>query len=270
MSATGAALPTVLATYVYAVCRRLDPAVLTDLPGLTEESPVRTLRFGALTAVVQDVQAALFTEEAWQRRLSDVSELERCARGHHHVVTAVAANGPTVPLALATIFHGDERALQSLVQDSNRFEASLRRVEGRVEWAVKVYVPTAPSQPSSPAAPPAERSCPAPGAGRAYLDRKRGVQKRREERYQESLRTADTADRALSALSADSRRLRAHAPVAADARRRQVLNAAYLVAEDRAPEFLEAVRSLREVTGADIEMSGPWVPYSFAGEVSHP
>jgi hypothetical protein len=47
----------------------------------------------------------------------------------------------------------------------------------------------------------------------------------------------------------------------------QVLNAAYLVAADRVEEVVDTVRTLRTVTGARIDVSGPWVPYSFAGEV---
>nr|WP_306454308.1 GvpL/GvpF family gas vesicle protein [Streptomyces sp. 2321.6] len=99
------------ATYVFAVCRQLDPAVLSGLAGLAEGFPVRGLRFGPLTAVVQHVPAAEFSEDAWQQRLSDRAELERCARAHHEVVTAAAVCGPTAPLALATLYRGtSERA----------------------------------------------------------------------------------------------------------------------------------------------------------------
>ncbi|WP_324605883.1 MULTISPECIES: GvpL/GvpF family gas vesicle protein [unclassified Streptomyces] len=36
--------------------------------------------------------------------------------------------------------------------------------------------------------------------------------------------------------------------------------------EAETARFKEAVAALRERTGALIELSGPWVPYSFAGE----
>ncbi|MFD5028962.1 GvpL/GvpF family gas vesicle protein [Streptomyces sp. NPDC058220] len=255
------------ATYVFAVCRRLEPAVLTALPGLSGNAPVRTLSFGTLTAVVQRVEAAHFTEEAWQERLSDQHELERCARAHHEVVSAAATCGPTVPLALATLYRGDERARHALDQDADRFHTALRRIEGRVEWGVKVYAPTAPRQPVAPEPAPTGRSRPSAGAGRAYLDRKRDVHQRREQQHDEALRTADTVDTAMRALAAASRRLRTHAQELTDGRGLQVLNAAYLVAADRTDEVSRAVRSLRRLTGAHIEMSGPWVPYSFAGEV---
>lgn len=46
-----------------------------------------------------------------------------------------------------------------------------------------------------------------------------------------------------------------------------VLNATYLVADQRAEELAALVRALGERTGTRIELTGPWVPYSFVGEV---
>ncbi|WP_208629182.1 GvpL/GvpF family gas vesicle protein, partial [Streptomyces angustmyceticus] len=138
-------------TYVFAVCRRLDPAVLTGLAGLAEGFPVRGLRCGPLTAVVQHVPAAEFTEDAWQRRLSDRAALEHCARAHHDVVTAAAARGPAVPLPLATLYRGDERAREALGADTDRFTAVLDRIANHAEWGVKVYVPATVRPPSAPA-----------------------------------------------------------------------------------------------------------------------
>jgi hypothetical protein len=41
-----------------------------------------------------------------------------------------------------------------------------------------------------------------------------------------------------------------------------VLNGAYLVDEDRGEEFAAAVAALR-VPEVDVELTGPWAPYSF-------
>lgn len=261
------------ATYVFAVCARLDRAVLTGLPGLAERAPVRALPFGRLVAVVQSVRADEFGEEAWERRLADRDDLERCARAHHEVVSAAAACGPTVPLALATLYRGDDRARDALSNDADRFHTVLRRIEGHVEWGVKVYTSPTPdttSPPLTPAAhhaPAARETRPAPGAGRAYLDRKRGLHEARERRQDETLRAADAVDTALCRLATASRRLQPHGRELTGERRTQVLNAAYLVAENQAAALADAVETLRRKTGTQIDVTGPWVPYSFAGEV---
>ncbi|MGW7573437.1 GvpL/GvpF family gas vesicle protein [Streptomyces sp. NPDC054765] len=257
------------ATYVYAVCRQLDPAALTALTGLAGGFPVRGLDFGPLTAVIQHVPAAEFTEDAWQQRLSDRAELERCARAHHEVVTAAAACGPTVPLALATLYRGDERARQALEADADRFAAVLERIEGHAEWGVKVYLSAAAPTPSAATPPePLGGGRAEGGAGRAYLERKRGLHRAREHHHDRALQTAEDIDTALSRLATATRRLRPHTPeMTGEKHRLQVLNAAYLVTSVRERRLLHAVEDLRHRTGAEVEVSGPWVPYSFVGEV---
>ncbi|WP_069170138.1 GvpL/GvpF family gas vesicle protein [Streptomyces griseus] len=259
------------ALYVFAVCDAPDPALFADVPGFAVGGPLRGLRCGELTAVVQTVPAADFTDEAWQARMSDRGELERYARAHHHVVSAAAALWRTVPLPLATLYHGEDRARQALIAETERFRAALKRTADHAEWGVKVYAAPPPTDEPSPAlrasGSPAGRSRPVPGAGLAYLDRKRGIQARRERRHEESLRVADTVDAAFRNVAAEVRRLRLHGPELTGTSRLQILNATYLMAENRADELAPLVRELRERTGAEIELSGPWVPYSFIGEV---
>lgn len=261
------------AVYVYAVCRTEDPPDLAGPEGVTSESPLRALALGsALTAVVQTVRAADFTDEAWQERLADEPELERYARAHHAAVCAVAARCPTVPLPLATLYHDEQRARVALDKESERFHAALRRTANHSEWGVKVYVANAPaaagppaSQPRGPS--PDGRAAPAPGAGRAYLDRKRNLRNQRDRHQEDGVRIAEAVDADVSGLAAASRRLPPHGMRVPEDRRTQILNATYLVAEDRAVELARLTRALQDRTGAQIELSGPWVPYSFVGEV---
>ncbi|MFD6275582.1 GvpL/GvpF family gas vesicle protein [Streptomyces sp. NPDC060209] len=259
------------ALYVFAVCKLPDPAAFAGLPGVAAGAPLRPLPFGGLTAIVQTVRAADFTDEVWQARMSDRDELERYARAHHDVVSAAAASCPTVPLPLATLYHGEERAQQALLDETERFLAALRRTANHSEWGVKVYAAASPVPDPSPvqrrSETPAALSRPAPGTGLAYLERKRGVQARRERRHEDALRLAETVDAAFQDLAAAGRRLRLHAPELEGKGRVQVLNATYLVAEHRAAELDALTRALRDATGARIDISGPWVPYSFVGEV---
>ncbi|MFF5896801.1 GvpL/GvpF family gas vesicle protein [Streptomyces argenteolus] len=274
MTECGRGLSDAEALYVFAVCKEPDPAVIADLRGVAMGEPLRPLGFAELTAIVQTVRAADFTDEAWQARMADRSELERYARAHHHVVSEAAASCPTVPLPLATLYHGEERARRALLAETGRFRAALERTAGRCEWGVKVYAgePPAPDPDASPRPPEGQGVAaggarPAPGAGLAYLERKRGVQARRERRQEDALRSAETVDAAFRKVAAAGRRLRLQAAESPGKGRLQVLNATYLVGESRSAELEELARTLRAETGAQIEISGPWVPYSFVGEV---
>ncbi|MFI7382575.1 GvpL/GvpF family gas vesicle protein [Streptomyces sp. NPDC049813] len=256
------------ATYVFAVCRdcrAVNTADLSGLPGMPGGGQVRLVPSGALTAVVQTVPAADFTDEVWQTRLADRQEIERYARAHHEVVSAAAAHGPAVPLPLATLYHDDARVRGVLDDEAARFHSALRRVAHHAEWGVKVYRAAAAPQPQPAPATP-RSGPPAPGAGLAYLNRRRGAHDRRERSREEALGVAESVDAELRGLAAASRRLRTHGAALAGDRRVHVLNATYLVAADRTDELRRAVVALRERTDAQIELSGPWVPYSFVGE----
>ncbi|SEC49281.1 GvpL/GvpF family gas vesicle protein [Streptomyces melanosporofaciens] len=247
-------------TYAFAVCRGGALTALAALPGLGTGAPVRTLAAGPLTAVVQDVPAAGFGEEALRRRLSDRDELERCARAHHTVITAASALAPTVPLPLATLYLDDDRAREALGERETSLLTALGRITGRAEWGVKVYAPTGPPPPT-PGVAPAN----GPASGRAYLDRVRTRQQSREQHHTLTLRAAERVHSAVRGLAVAARRLRPHGVEVTGKHRTHVLNAAYLLDLGRERELRAALASLRrDETDIQIELSGPWAPYSFA------
>jgi Gas vesicle synthesis protein GvpL/GvpF len=271
-----------LATYVFAVCRGCSPAALDGVAGHGAPGPVRLLPVGRLQVVVQDVPAEAFSAEALRARLADREQLEACARAHHRVVCAVAAHAPVLPLPLATLYLGDARVREAFADGERRFGAALDRIAGRAEWGVKVHTVAAGPPESREVTPAAgrglgPRSTAASGSGsvsgagsasgRAYLDRARGLQQARERRHDAALRAADTVDGALRELAVAARRLRPHGVEITGRGRTQVLNAAYLVDQERGGELAEAVGRLMrrpELRGVEIDLSGPWPPYSFA------
>lgn len=268
--------PAAEATYVFAVCRgtrATERADLSGLAGMPGGGPVRLLAAETLTAVVQTVPSADFTDEVWQLRLSDRQETERYARAHHAVVSAAAARTPAVPLPLATLYLDDERARRVLDDEATRFHGALKRIAHHAEWGVKVYgsapQPKAPAPAPEPTvrAMPDRREPPAPGAGLAYLNCRRGARDQRERCREEAMSVAESVDAELRTLATASRRLRTHNAALTGDQRVHVLNAAYLITTQRADELRRMVTVLKERTGAQIELSGPWVPYSFVGEV---
>jgi hypothetical protein len=255
-----------MATWVFAVRRDDAPERLPESPGHAGGGPVGLLALpgGGLQAVAQPVPAADFAQEALRRRLGDPAELERCARTHHAVITAAAADGPVVPLPLATLFTGVDRAVAALADQRAHFLAALDRVTGRAEWAVKVYV-----EPEESAGSADDDPGPATvrtGAGAAYLARVRGRERDRRARQEAVLRVAGHVHEVAAAFAVAAVRRTPHSTAITGRQRPQVLNAAYLVDDGRAAELTAAVRALggpRSGLDVHIEVSGPWVPYSF-------
>jgi len=276
-------------TYVYAI----TPAPGPDLPGVSgvDGATVRLVSSGALAAVVSTVAEESFDETALRTRLEQMDTLESLARAHHTVIDAAGAREVVLPLRLATVYRGDQRVLDLLDRGHDRFRDALERLTDRREWGVKVYTDPStalaaerPAGPSDPG-PGAERSA-APSSsrpvgerpvrtstagaaggsspGKDYLRRRRQEQRSAEEVRRATAEFAGRVDAELCTLAADVRHYRAQNPQLSGAQGENVLNAAYLIPEDRTEAFTAAVRALNgSVPGTRVELTGPWAPYSF-------
>lgn len=263
------------AVCVFAVCRTGTFTGLPEAAGHPQGGPVALLAIDdGLSAVVQEVPAGRFTEEALKERLSDPAELESLARAHHAVVTAAAAHGSVVPLPLATLFTDADRARAALSECLPRFGEALARVQDRAEWAIKVYQRQAGRGPATASTAPVQATVPATGgggaaasgAGRAYLARVRDRESGRRDRRDTAVAAAGRVHQAACAAAADCVQRRPHGQDITGRDRVQVMNAAYLVGREQAAGLRAAVDALAgELAAVDVEVevSGPWVPYSF-------
>ncbi|MCP2332183.1 GvpL/GvpF family gas vesicle protein [Actinoalloteichus caeruleus] len=257
-------------TYVYAVTTSEPDSGQGHTPpsGGIDGASVRALPVGPLTAVVSSLPRDHFSEAALKDSLNDLGRLEAVARGHHTVVSDMAAHRPVLPLRLATIYDDDERVRQMVRGRAREFLSALDRFAGRAEWGVKVFTDDTPAP-----ADEGDRAAPAPsrpttpgggGAGRAYLRRR--IQ-RREARERAWERASDLSTRLvdrLDQLAEARRRHRAQDNQLSGARGGNVLNAAFLVSEENTRAFAaEVERWSRAEPGVRVELTGPWVPYSF-------
>ncbi|WP_432058122.1 GvpL/GvpF family gas vesicle protein [Streptomyces sp. bgisy022] len=244
-----------------------DAAALAAAAGHEEGGPLRVLRAGQLSLVVQDVPAALFGREALTERLNRPDDLERCARAHHRAVEAAygPGRGPVVPLPLANLYHGDGSAREALARREAPLGVLLDRLRHRTEWAVKVH--GADRAPRSPGA--AGGPAPTGGAtgGRAYLSRASSRQRDRQDAHGRALAAAEAVDTALRAHAVAAVRHRPQDERLTGRSAPQLLNAAYLVDDAERARFTAALARLTAdgpACGARVEASGPWIPYSFA------
>ncbi len=255
-------------TYLYAVCRGLADADLGSVRGL-QDRPLRVLEHRGLVAVVSDVDLDEFGDEAIREHLEDLRWLEDVARTHDEVVFAASATAPTAPLRLATICLGDDGVRARLDEWHDPLVRTLQRVAGRREWSVKAYAdPAAPAagnrelQDVTAGRGPADAG--APGAGAAYLRRRKEDSSRRERDAQEEQRIAGGVHAALSARVVASRRLALQDQRLSGHEGTMILNGAYLVDDDQASGFRDAVAALDdEHPSARFELGGPWPAYSF-------
>lgn len=257
--------------YVFAVGRsgRLEAAAA----GLTGPSgaPVRTVDGAGLTALVSDVPAGMYDEAGLKAQLEDLERLEALARTHHGVVAAAYEHATVLPMRLATVYLDDERVSSMLSERREEFEALLSRLEGHVEWGVKVY-----ADPREASAGPASEPSPGAGAasgspGRAYLQQRR----RQRSAHRDAYRAAGAVAERVAELAGEIASAKvAHRPQQGELAAgpgENIANDAYLVPDSRSEEFRAAVDGVAEdVPGVRVELTGPWAPYSFATPPSQP
>jgi Gas vesicle synthesis protein GvpL/GvpF len=246
-------------TYLYAIARDTGAAPPPGLTGLLG-APVRTIREAGLVAYVGTVPLTEFGEAGLRRNLEDLAWLEATARAHHQVVEAASQTGPVAPVRLVTVYRGDEQIRHLLRDRARDFAEVLARVTGRREWGVKVYA--APRGTASDTGPgdPAEHAAGRPGT--AYLKRRRTNLRTREDAWRRAAARAERIDSVLAGIAVARRHHRAQDPQLSGRDDWMVLNGAYLVDDERGEEFAAAVSALRE-PDLEVQLTGPWAPYSF-------
>ncbi|MFG2312313.1 GvpL/GvpF family gas vesicle protein [Streptomyces sp. NPDC048566] len=216
--------------YVYAICRPFPAALSAELRGVAGVPP-KLLRHEDLVAVVGSVPEEEFGPDPLRRRLEDAAWLEATARAHRGVVDALTGVVSPLPLRLATVLR-DESGVRVMMEERRaEFLATMDRLDGRVEWDVRLYADTA------------------------------GVSGCTGERAEAFAR------RLHAALAGRASESRLHTPrdtAPSDLAYAQVLDAAYLVPRAESEAFVERVeREVREQPGLRWELTGPWAAYSF-------
>ncbi|MCT7353666.1 GvpL/GvpF family gas vesicle protein [Streptomyces sp. 15-116A] len=247
--------------YVYAVCRPFSTPLQAQLSGVAGDPP-RLLTHHGLVAVVSHVPEADFAEDPLRAHLEDLDWLTAVARAHQGVIDALTTVTTPLPLRLGTVFRDDSGVRTMIEAREESFRRTLDRLEGRVEWGVKVYVEGAQRQEA--AVPPTAAR---PASGRDYLRQRRMQTKSQDELWQRAETFATRLHETLSDAAEDSRLHAPQNPALSGASGRNVLNAAYLVPRAKSEEFVEMVDRTKDgVPGIRVELTGPWAAYSFAGE----
>jgi hypothetical protein len=263
--------------WVYAITDGLAPDQLAGLTGVGGEE-VRTVTKAGLTAVVGSVDARRFGEQARSDLMSDLPSIERLGRAHHQVIACVAADGPVLPLRLATVYPDDQTVRTLLGRSSAEFAVILDSFRGTEEWGIKVYAGAEDAEnatsPQAAQAGPAEDTAGCLDALSSLGDRVTrhdepgrpdGDLIRPVPATENAEAYAELIDRALTGIAIASRHYPAEDPRFDGSEKCLVLNASYLVLSDRAGEFTAVARALtRAQQGMGAGLTGPWPPYSFA------
>jgi hypothetical protein len=274
-------------TYVYCLVRSAGRPSLRRIPaGMPAGRDVRVLEIPEPPAgdpsrkagraagarhwlIVSSVPQRWYGKEALERGLQQLDWVAPRALAHEAVVEHFLAAPAVLPMQLFTMFTGDERAVEHVVRDRRRIAAILKRIEGQVEWGLRLTLdPEGGLSAGDRTGPlardrkPAARALGASGA--AYLARKRDQLDLAQTRLKKGRSEANRMYRAVSREANAARRRTATEQAAPGSR--LLLDAAFLVPARRATAFRAAVgRHARTARGAGLTVSltGPWPAYNF-------
>ncbi|AFM15547.1 Gas vesicle synthesis protein GvpL/GvpF [Mycolicibacterium chubuense NBB4] len=236
---------------------------LAGLHGVSGE-PVRTVANAGLTAVVGTVGLDEFGEEGLRRNLENLDWLAATARAHDAVISALARSGPVVPMRMATVYLDDERVRQLLAARRADFRAALERVTGRVEMGVKAYADPRGLKGQQNADVAAGEKM----SGTAYLMRRRRALADDDDAFRLAAGHADRIHALLLQHAVDGKRKPAGDQRLSGRKDWTVLNGTYLVDTTTIDQFTATVAAVgADTPGIELETTGPWPPYSFAGDV---
>jgi hypothetical protein len=232
-----------------------------SLPVLPAASPVDGARLSWIVEGDLAALASLLPAGPDDALFGDPERSAALSLRHHALLTEIGATLDLAPVRLGAVCSDVQSARALLQAEAPVFAASLARIAGRHEYAVKL-VPMAEIVPPAAPAPPAD--------GRSYLQRRAAEA--------EARRRSGEAARAAAVAAFDALKVHAAAHVFLPPRRhaaadqeRRLLDAAMLVSRAEVARFSQAViaaQAAADAAGFALSVRGPLPAYSFVAEAA--
>ncbi len=262
--------------YLYCIRERTEAFSAMSAKGIDGNGEAFVVPYRDLEAIVSEVSLDEFgSQEIQEKARDDLNWIKERSIAHERVIEEAMANDGTVlsviPMRFGTIFEEKAQLEETLGRDYPRIRESLDRIRNKQEWGVKVYL--------------MDRE----KFERAIKENNKAMKEKEEEIaslpegvaffMEEELRqiVAKEADRELGTIvgglfdrlagrSVASVKNKLLAKELTGKRAMMVLNAAYLVSEERIESFKQEIEELTQqhnAKGLALDCSGPWPVFNF-------
>jgi hypothetical protein len=248
-----------IGTYLYAIVRT-GTEIPPDLPGLDDDTPVRGVDHGPLTAITSGVPRDDFESE----RPEDPAWVVPRALRQALLIERLAIHGPVLPVRFGALFSSPEALGAWIALNRDAIVPFLDHVAGKEEWVLKLEVELDGALEALVAREPdwALRSRQLPASpGKRYFQEKRLRDQARHQARQTARVAAERVRRAARAV-AEERVLVPRKPEQLGLE--PVAHLAYLVPRDLVGAMLEQVsQAANDEACLRLVPSGPWPPAHF-------
>jgi hypothetical protein len=269
--------------YLYCIREKTENAPEISIKGIDGEGETYTLLFRDLEAIVSRVSLEEFASEEIQRKAQeDLNWIKEKAVIHERVVEeAMRKNGKIlnlVPMRFGTIFQDKVRLEETLKKDYSMVEEVLERIRGKQEWSVKLYLGDREKfkqmiKKNNETIVEKEREIASLPEGMAFFveeELKEVISKEVEKELNKMMEGAFESLKKQAVTAVKSKIL---GKELIGRQEPMVLNAAYLVPEEKMEDFKKEAEDLNhkmQGKGFFIEYSGPWPVYNFTQIESFP
>ena len=198
------------------------------------------------------------------------SGTEEILQAHEDVVNTLMKSTTVVPFKFGTILKDEKAASKMLQDDEEKFKELLSKFTGRAEWGLKVYADTqefirhiVQIEPKFKNLEEQREKLP---RGVAYL---LGKKMEAELKDNAVARLAEVTEVIFQELGKDAHEVKLNKTLPqklTGKKKEMILNTVYLVEREKVARFCKQGKRLTEKyesLGLDLEVSGPWPPYSF-------
>jgi len=259
--------------YLYCIRGQNSPEV--SVKGI-DGGEVFVIGYQDLEAIVSGVDLGEFGSVEIQRKAKeDLEWIKEKAQAHEKVIEKAMIGKskkvlPVIPMKFGTIFKTKEKLQETLKKHYSQFEKGLGYLEGKQEWAVKVYLNRKAFEnnlkKASIVVQEKEKEIAQLPEGTAYFMQKQidgAVSKEVDKALENYTESFFESIKKYTELGARGKILEKELT---GKRLPMVLNAIFLVSEKNLEDFAKEINNLNKefkTKGFTFEYSGPWPPYNF-------
>ncbi|MBI4743336.1 MAG: GvpL/GvpF family gas vesicle protein [Actinobacteria bacterium] len=253
---------------IYLYCVTDGPPQLKETEDLVDN--VYFIYHQGLYAVISEVSADEFSEENLREKLATLDWIKLKASVHEKLIEAVMKNSCVIPFKFGTLFNTEENLKTMLKEHMREFKDTLKYLEGKEEWGVKIYCDIDKLKENltqeNKELLSIDKEINSALPGKAFILKKKKeelvniiVNKKLNEYGQDSFQR----------LKQHSTQFRVNKLLPKEVTERKddmILNSVFLIRKDEVTDFVNRIDMLKKIhtrRGLSFDHTGPWPPYNF-------
>jgi len=263
--------------YLYCLREKTDSSPSISLKGIDGRGEVFTIPYRELEAVASNISLEEFASEEIQRKAQeDLNWIKEKGVAHERVIEEAMRQNDKVlsliPIRFGTVFKEEARLKETLNKDYSKIKEVLERIQGKQEWSVKVYLRDRQKfeqviKEKNEAIKEKEKEIAALDEGMAFFMEEELKEVISKEADKELNNIVGILFENLGKQAVGSTKTRILEKELTGKHEPMVLNAAYLIPEEKVKSFKEEVEALNQeiqLKGFNLEYSGPWPAFNFS------